>query len=320
MPFFIIEYDELMTQPTKSIPCRNCGHANLATAKVCIVCDSPLTYTSRFQKKQTVPTGLLPPTEEEIAEAQQHIEQKYIEKQKQAEIDAEQANQTNLQKTSAKCPDCGYMNRVGDYFCMECGGHLSATQKREESPADVTQRMRVLTVSEIQAEVERMRASESSPTPQPQKPVEKETEEFIYESDIPTGCFQFTDAMFLRFTHLDTGRYTEIAPSQNKPLLLGRSHKSLPIQPDIDLTPFLSEQHGVSRRHALIRLRDLRLEMQDLNSTNGTGINGFRFRPKETHEIRNGDTITLGRVRIKILFMSKDTGPIGKVTDILDGA
>nr|MBX2844329.1 hypothetical protein [Flammeovirgaceae bacterium] len=47
------------------------------------------------------------------------------------------------------------------------------------------------------------------------------------------------------FDHYD--QYLEKSISQNKPLLVGRSHQSLPVQPDIDLTPLLEEQHGISR-------------------------------------------------------------------------
>lgn len=302
-----------MTQQAKSIQCRNCGHDNLATASLCIVCDAPLSYTTRFQRKSHIPTGLLPTDEDshQVEEETQPAIQRVTEFR---------AKPTPAQKTGAICPDCGNMNRVGDYFCMECGATLSS-QPPTDSPADVTQQMKALTMSDIQAalaqqqaEAERAKEKQQSVT----NPISKPELQIISEDNIPDGCFQFTDEMILRFTDVETGRYTEVIPTQNKPLLIGRSHKSLPIQPDVDLTPFLSEQHGVSRRHALIRLRDLRLEMQDLNSTNGTGINGFRFRAKETHEIRNGDIITLGRVSIQVAYLPKETKRSSSVTDKLE--
>lgn len=325
-----------MTQPSEStqpIKCRNCGHDNLPTAKTCLVCDSPLTFTTRFERKSSVPTGLLPPTDEELEEQRliEERERKEAEERKRKTQEAEKiAKQksaiTQAHKTSHKCPDCGYNNRIGDFFCMECGANLSSTPAKE-SPADITQEMKALKLEDIEAEIQRARAAnepvESAiPIPQPvqdsSKPKSKIPELKSIDSDnIPDGCFQFTSEMILRLTDVETGQYTEVMPNPKKPLLIGRSHKSLPMQPDVDLTPFLNEQHGVSRRHALIRLRDLRLELQDLNSTNGTGINGFRFSEKEVHEVRSGDVITLGRVSLKIAFMRLSDKSLGNVTDKL---
>jgi|GEM_PF-1290408 len=310
------------------IKCRNCGHENLATAKTCLVCDAPLTFTSRFQRKKTMPTGLLQPTEEELAQQRRDEERRQAEEaEKQRQAQQAQAEKevkdalTQAHKTSHKCPDCGHNNRIGDFFCQECGANLSSPPQNE-SPADITQQMKALNVEDIQAHQEQeQRAQEKAMSQRSnfdlKNMVDKPEVKNIQTGDIPDGCFQFTDVMILRLTELDTGQFVEVLPTPKKPLLVGRSHKSLPIQPDVDLTPFLMEQHGVSRRHALIRLRDLRLEMQDLNSTNGTGINGFRFRPKEVHEVRNGDVITLGRVSLKVSFMRLSDESVGNVTDKL---
>lgn len=314
---------------SKSIQCVNCGHDNLSTAKTCVVCGIPLTYTSRFENEEKVPTGILSVLEQRQSTTKpDDADSKLPDTQPADESFArspfyEESPQASI-KTDPKCPDCGYLNRVGDYFCAECGRHLLSA-KEKDSPADVTQEMKALTTGSLQAEIARQQA------PQPVEPIAPVQSSLppdrqfatsrlqkIGDKTIPDGYFQFTEQMFLRFTSLESGRYAEIVPTLNKPLLIGRSHNSLPVQPDLDLTPFLSEQHGVSRRHALIRWRDQRLEMQDLDSTNGTGINGFRFHPKETHEVRNGDIINFGRVTVKVGFMSKETNDTGNVTEKLD--
>jgi len=305
-----------MSEPkAKAIRCTNCGHDNLATATNCLVCDSPLTFTSRFSNSEGKPTGLLPPTNEELRQQQNRIEEE--ERRYQATQANEQQSNTKAspRKTGVKCGDCGHVNRVGDIFCIECGANILSTPP-EESSADSTQQINELKVSNMQEthtvndtsrNVERAALN-----------VAKPALKFVTDDIIPSGCFQFTSDMRLRFTDIETGRYIEVSPTKDKPLLVGRSHASLPIQPEIDLTPFLMEQHGVSRRHALIRLRDLRLEIQDLDSTNGTGINGFRFQSKETNQLRNGDIVTLGRVSINVMFLHKDA-PNGKnVTEKLN--
>jgi hypothetical protein len=80
-----------MTDQTESkdkpIQCHNCGYDNLSTASICVVCDSPLAKTPRFQKtqqkKKKKPSGLLPPTEEQLHQAKLEEEQKLIEIAKQ---------------------------------------------------------------------------------------------------------------------------------------------------------------------------------------------------------------------------------------------
>lgn len=311
-----------MSEPkAKSIRCTNCGHDNLANATICLVCDSPLTFTSRFSNSKRKPTGLLPPTEEELRQEQEELErlnkanQSYHASQDNAQNQSANNSQSPPRKTGVKCEDCGHVNRVGDLFCIECGANILSI-KPEESAADVTQQINELKAREHQETYsvhETSRAVDHAPSN-----IDIPALKSVAGDIIPSGCFQFTNDMRLRFTDIQTGRYIEVSPSKDKPLLVGRSHASLPIQPEIDLTPFLMEQHGVSRRHALIRLRDLRLEIQDLDSTNGTGINGFRFQTKETHQLRNGDVITLGRVSIKVIFLRKDA-PSGKhVTERLD--
>ena len=289
----------------KTIQCTNCGHHNNANQKTCIVCAMPLPKIPRATQRPKTTVELTRPTKER--------EQSYnvSREQPSPRSNKEKRSMATPQQTSSKCPDCGHSNRVGDLFCVECGAYITSAE-REEKPSDITQEMQELNVSKIQASIER------DPREESRGPYAKPRAKSIEEGDIAPGCFQFTNDMHLRFTDIETGRYSEIVPSKDKPMLLGRSHESLPIQPDVDLTPFLTEKHGVSRRHALIRRRDLRLEMQDLNSTNGTGINGYRFRPKETHQIRSGDVITLGRVSIRITFLRKVTSPrLDNVTDKL---
>jgi hypothetical protein len=322
------EQSEKKTQP---IRCKNCGHDNLPTATICLVCDAPLTYTSRFKGEHPLRAGLLPPSEEELFQAQSQEEQELIEAAKQRFLAQSKEGETtqessivpmeelSARKSKAKCPDCGYENRIGDLFCLDCGVSIVPVPE-DDSAADSTQKMKMLTRSDIQARIDAKEQNESlSASPSLSLNVDRPELKSIDEDVIPDGCFQFMDGMRLRFTDIETGGVIETAPNKDKPMLVGRSHQSLPVQPDVDLTPFLMEQqHGVSRRHALMRLRDLRLEMQDLNSTNGTGINGFRFQPKETHQIRNGDIVTLGRVSIKITFLSKDEPKPDYITERLD--
>jgi pSer/pThr/pTyr-binding forkhead associated (FHA) protein len=72
---------------------------------------------------------------------------------------------------------------------------------------------------------------------------------------------------------------------------------------DVDLNPYGAFQNGVSRRHAAISHDKGAIYIEDLESTNGTRINGFQLPPNQKFRLRDGDELELGRVRIIIRFV-----------------
>ncbi|MDH7603023.1 MAG: FHA domain-containing protein [Armatimonadota bacterium] len=55
-----------------------------------------------------------------------------------------------------------------------------------------------------------------------------------------------------------------------------------------------------SGRHAELRIEEDRMEIVDLNSTNGTLVNGVRIEPNNPYEIRIGDQLTFGQTVLKL--------------------
>jgi hypothetical protein len=88
-------------------------------------------------------------------------------------------------------------------------------------------------------------------------------------------------------------------------IVLGRSDPVANFYPDLDLTPYGGQEGGISRRHATIVQDDENkaLYIEDLNSTNGTRINGFALEPKRRYRLRDGDELELGRIRITLRFV-----------------
>ncbi len=70
--------------------------------------------------------------------------------------------------------------------------------------------------------------------------------------------------------------------------------------PDIDLAPFNATKRGVSRTHAAFVHTHEMLFIEDLNSTNGTRINGYQIAPGQPCRLRNGDEIELGKLRLGV--------------------
>lgn len=64
------------------------------------------------------------------------------------------------------------------------------------------------------------------------------------------------------------------------------------------------EDSFVSQEHALISLRDGRWWLEDLESSNGTLLNGIRI--DEPTVISDGDVIELGRIKLKVELLEDE--------------
>lgn len=82
--------------------------------------------------------------------------------------------------------------------------------------------------------------------------------------------------------------------------VFGRSDSSSSYEPDIDLFDHGAQQAGVSRRHAVIlRYRGL-VHVLDLDSVNGTFLNGKRLSPHIPYMLNSGDRLSLANLEIII--------------------
>ena len=79
-------------------------------------------------------------------------------------------------------------------------------------------------------------------------------------------------------------------------LIIGRGDEER--EPDIDLTQLDGVEQGISRWHAEFTYVDAKLFVEDLNSTNGTRVNGFRLDVGRKYRLRNGDELELGHLRL----------------------
>jgi hypothetical protein len=88
-------------------------------------------------------------------------------------------------------------------------------------------------------------------------------------------------------------------------IVLGRSDPVANFYPDLDLSPYGGQEGGVSRRHATIIQDDgtKALYIEDMNSTNGTRINGFSLEPRRRYRLRDSDELEFGGVRMVLRFV-----------------
>lgn len=82
--------------------------------------------------------------------------------------------------------------------------------------------------------------------------------------------------------------------------VVGRSDTKSSYVPDVDLSACQALENGVSRRHAaLVRCQNM-LHLLDLNSVNGTQINGERLAPEIPYLLHPDDQILLGSLALII--------------------
>lgn len=99
---------------------------------------------------------------------------------------------------------------------------------------------------------------------------------------------------------VDTGQVVDL--DLNREYLIGRRHRSQPIIPDIDLSPFKGYEWGISRLHASIAIQMNQVTITDLGSANGTWHAGERLSPNQPYPLKHGDVVHLGNLKAQILI------------------
>lgn len=99
---------------------------------------------------------------------------------------------------------------------------------------------------------------------------------------------------------VDTGQVLDL--ELNREYMIGRRHRTQPILPDIDLTPFNAYEWGISRLHASLNVMKDQVNITDIGSSNGTWYAGKRLPPNKPQELKHGDLIHLGKLKIQILI------------------
>ena len=94
-------------------------------------------------------------------------------------------------------------------------------------------------------------------------------------------------------------------------LVIGRADSTTDEQPDLDLSPHDAYRHGISREHAVLIPTTDALFLVDLDSTNGTWVNGGYLEPGHRHALTPGDRVEFGlfKLRVKtILAVNRSAG------------
>jgi pSer/pThr/pTyr-binding forkhead associated (FHA) protein len=167
------------------------------------------------------------------------------------------------------CLNCQHQNIPGSLFCSECGSRLV-------SPTDLNTQSIKRTPSDMLA----------ADLPPPRS--------------IPTTISPDETDTVISLLIIDTGQVLHLA-GRNE-FTIGRVSDGQPILPDIDMAPYNAFNLGVSRLHISIKLTHSGAIVTDLGSSNGTRVNGQKIVPHVEYPINHGDTIAIGKLKLKILI------------------
>ncbi len=167
------------------------------------------------------------------------------------------------------CPSCGAENLPGTLFCVQCGTYL---------PSGGPLRTEPLPEQEDGRPARPRHEGEDK---------DAQTRTINIEVDVQ-----------------NTGR--KVTLSADREILVGRLDAAHGIFPELDMTADEGLEQGVSRRHARIYTRDGTCFVEDLDSTNGTFLNGERITPYLPYAFHDGDVLTFGSLRLKFTIYSTD--------------
>jgi len=163
------------------------------------------------------------------------------------------------------CSNCQHQNVSGAVFCAECGAQLDGVE--------------TLTTHNITNDEIEEGLGKNEPHPEP--------------PSSPTNSW-------ISLHLMDSGKILPLA-TRNE-FTLGRLSEGQPIMPDIDLTPYQAYASGVSRLHAVVKRDTARIFVMDLGSSNGTYLNGRRLNPHTEEDLKHGDVVALGKLKIQVLL------------------
>lgn len=92
-------------------------------------------------------------------------------------------------------------------------------------------------------------------------------------------------------------------------LTIGRTATKAQTRPDLDLNRYGGFISGVSRQHLRITKDADILTVTDLDSRNGTYLNGVRLIPNQPRILRDGDELCLGTLFLRIYFKTSALNP-----------
>jgi hypothetical protein len=218
-----------------------------------------------------------------------------------------------------KCTECGYENMDGLDYCDGCGAKLAAAAGAPAAGGGAAPAPAPAAAAPAaegaptEAAVESATAPPAAELPGAETPAAEPP-----KSEAPTGELNKPAAaptpapaapapsgapshFKAKFTVIRGGRKGQEFPLEDGNNLIGRWDPETGSFPEVDLDADDPEAK-ISRKHALCRIEDGKITVEDIGSLNGTYVNrGQRLAPGSPVDIKNGDEIIIGKTFLKLV-------------------
>jgi hypothetical protein len=205
-----------------------------------------------------------------------------------------------------KCTECGYENMDGLDYCDGCGAKLAAATPAAGSSAAPTapaQEAPAAAAPPAEAPAAAAPAAEAPATEVPKS--EAPTGELNKPAPAPApapAAAPIVGAFKAKFVVVRGGRKGQEFPLEDGNNLIGRWDPETGSFPEVDLDADDPEAK-ISRKHALCRIEDGKITVEDIGSLNGTYVNrGQRLQPGSPADIKNGDEVIIGKTFLKLVI------------------
>lgn len=196
----------------------------------------------------------------------------------------------------SQCPQCGTQVLPGEAFCDNCGAPLidqgAANQGAPGSmPPGVPPQPNYPAPQPFEVP--------TMPSPPPDVPSQAPPPPPSPPAANPTPAVSKRASLAGASLYFPAKNVSLPLPSAER-ALIGRLDSASGIYPDIDLTPYGGIEEGVGRRHMVLQVRQGQVFAEDLDSTNGTYVNGQRLQPQTPQPVNSGDELRLGRFMLRL--------------------
>lgn len=206
-----------------------------------------------------------------------------------------------------KCSECGYENMDGLDYCDGCGAKLAAAAGTPPSGGGASAPAAPPNGAPDTAEAPK---AEAAPAPGAEAPAAEAP-----KSEAPTGDLNkpaaapapaepaaAVAAFKAKFIVVRGGRKGQEFALEDGNNLIGRWDPETGSFPEVDLDADDPEAK-ISRKHALCRIENGKITVEDIGSLNGTYVNrGQRLQPGSPADIKNGDEIIIGKTFLKLVI------------------
>jgi len=210
-----------------------------------------------------------------------------------------------------KCTECGYENMDGLDYCDGCGAKLNAAAGAPMAPGGAAPAPPAAESAPTQSAQEPAGTPLAAEAPAMEAPAAEAS-----KSEAPTGELNkpaaapapaaepaaVVGAFKAKFTVIRGGRKGQDFPLEDGNNLIGRWDPETGSFPEVDLDADDPEAK-ISRKHALCRIENGKITVEDIGSLNGTYVNrGPRLQPGSPVDLKSGDEIIIGKTFLKLVI------------------